>query len=110
MDQREREAEKRYRTKKDTKYKTKSLTLEKKVVHFLDNEVKKTEDKNMSKFIEENVKITKKIPVMPKRRKFGTFPIKKTFTFTEDFVKAIEVSGNATLFIEESLIKKFNIL
>lgn len=108
MDRRGREAKKRYRSNEDERYKTTSLTLEKKVIDFIEKKVNKTEDKNMSRFIEENVS-GHKIIEMPKRRKFKSFPIKKTFTFTEKFVEKIKKSGNISLFIEKILKKKFKI-
>lgn len=109
MDQREREASQRYRaTGKDIVYKTISLTLDEDLMKALKTEVSKTEDRNYSQFIENAVKGAKKIEV-PKRRKFGTFPVKKTFTFTEDFVKKIKTSGNMSLYIEEVLSKKFQL-
>lgn len=107
MDQRGRKAEKRYRTSVlDKKYKTISLTLDKKLVKKIEVEVNKTEDKNMSKFIEESLSVSK-IKKMPLRRKTNSFPVKKTFTFSEEFVKKIKKSGNMSLFVEEVLQKTF---
>lgn len=114
MDQRGREAEKRYRSSvNDVNYKTISLTLDKNLVKRIEKEVGKTEDKNMSKFIEEIVFVTcynsETTITVPIRRKSKTFPIKKTFTFTENFVKTIKESGNMSLFIEKVLKRKFDL-
>lgn len=110
MDQRGREAEKRYRSSvSDINYKTISLTLDKTLIKRIEKEVGKTEDKNMSKFIEELVFNSKTIKDVPARRKSKTFPIKKTFTFTEEFVKTIKESGNMSLFVEKVLKRKFDL-
>lgn len=108
MDKRGRDAEKRYRSGSTGGYKTVSLTLSKKIMNFLNKEVGKTEDKNMSQFIEESA-CDCSIEKMPKRRELNTFPIKKTFTFTKKFAKAIKKSGNMSLAVEHALINKFNI-
>lgn len=107
MDKRGREANHRKRSR-DIKYKRISLTLDKNLIDFLYKEINNFEDKNMSQFIEENLKDYSLIKT-PKRRKFGTFPIKKTFTFSVGFVKEIKKSGNMSLFVEEKLIEKFNL-
>lgn len=109
MDQRGRDAEKRYRSSfNDIIYKTISLTLNEKLVEKIKKEVEKTEDKNMSRFIEETVHGSKIIE-MPVRRESKSFPVKKTFTFSDTFVKEIKKSGNMSLFIENVLTKKFNL-
>ena len=108
MDKRGREAVKRHRSDEGVKYVTASLMLDRKIFKFLKKEVNKTEDKNMSKFLEDIV-APLKIRKMPKRRKFGNFPVKKTFTFTEKFKKKIKKSGNMSLFVEEMLIEIFNL-
>lgn len=89
------------------KFQNISLTLEKKLILLIEEKLKDYENKNMSLFIEENVKNCR-IKKMPKRRKFKTFPVKKNFTFSIDFVKKIKQSGNMSLFIEEKLIEIFN--
>lgn len=109
MDQRGRDAEKRYRASaNDIIYKTISLTLNEKLVKKLEQEVEITDDKNMSRFIEESVSGSKVVE-MPVRRESKSFPIKKTFTFSDTFVKEIKKSGNMSLFIENVLTKKFNL-
>lgn len=107
MDKRGREAEKRYRPTNE-EYKTISLTLDSKLINFIETEILETEDNNMSKFIEDNLENCS-FHEMPKRRKSGTFPIKKTFTFTKKFVEMIKKSGNMSLFVEERLIEKFDL-
>lgn len=107
MDKRGRDADKRYRSNKNS-YKTITLTLGKEIINFLSDEVEKTSDKNMSRFIEDNLDSCS-LEKMPKRRKFKTFPFKKTFTFTEKFVKIIKESGNMSLFVEKKLTEKFNL-
>lgn len=109
MDQRGRESEKRYRASSDKLvYKTISLTLDEDLVKMLKAKVDETDDKNTSRFIEETV-MGAKVSKMPVRRKFKSFPIKKTFTFTEKFVNEIKRSGNMSLFVEEVLTEKFNL-
>ena len=85
-------------------YKTISLTLHEKVIDFLET----VNSDNNSEFIEKNVS-KMDIEEMPKRRELKTFPIKKTFTFTKNFVKKIKKSGNMSLFIEKKLIEIFKI-
>jgi len=100
---------KKYRSSgKGIIYKTISLTLNENVMRFIIKETQKTEHKNMSRFIEEII-FGSVIEGMPKRRAFKSFPVKKTFTFTEEFVTIIRRSGNMSLFIESVLNKKFNI-
>lgn len=108
MDKRGREAEKRHRSNGNSKYDTVSLTLDPKIINFLEKEVEKTEDRNMSKLIEDIVSPLS-IRKMPKRRKFKSFPVKKTFTFTEKFKKKIKKSGNMSLFVEDMIMKNFNL-
>lgn len=100
--------EKQYRASNDANYVTTSLTLDKEIIDFLELEIAKTDEKNMSKFIEDNVFDANMCDV-PKRRVFKTFPRKKTFTFTEDFFNKIKLSGNMSLFIEIILIEKFDL-
>ena len=108
MDKRDREANKRYREAKKENYMTISLTIEKDVMRKIEKAVSKTSEKNWSQYIE--VAMTDaRVEEMPKRRKFGTYPDKKTFTFSEDFVKKIKKSGNMSLFIEDFFAKKFKI-
>jgi hypothetical protein len=107
MDKRGRKAEKRYRSRTESDYVTISLTIEKNLLDIIDEKVNSTDEKNMSKYIEETVSGCP-IEKMPKRRSFKTFPIKKTFTFTKDFVKKIKKSGNMSLYIESILLNKFN--
>lgn len=104
MDTRQRESEKRYRTR-DGEYKTISLTMDKDIVKKLEEAVSETDDKNMSQYIEENV-INEPVFPMPKRREFSNRIQKKTFTFTEEFVSLIKASGNMSLFVESVLSKK----
>ena len=104
----ERPSQKRYRSTENITYLTISLTLDKKIISFLDKEVQKTKSNNASKFIEENI-FEFPFSKMPTRRKFQTFPIKKTFTFTEKFVKRIKKTGNMSLAIEQALLVTFNI-
>lgn len=93
---------------KSIEYVTTSLTLDTNLVEFIEKEMALREEKNMSKFIEENVNTGDKFDI-EKKRKQKTFPVKKTFTFTKDFVEKIKPSGNMSLFIESSLIKTFEL-
>lgn len=95
---------KKYRSS-NKKYQTISLTMTEKTFHLLEKKVNKTKDKNMSKFIEETVFMAEIIDV-PKRRKKIIYPLKKTFTFSEEFVKKIKKSNNMSLYIEKILNKK----
>lgn len=115
MDQRKRNALKRYRerAKIGEMYSTTSLTIGKDTVEFLEKELAKKENRNMSKFVEEIVteelEKGKKITIENKNRKPGTFPIKKTFTFTSKFYSNIKKAGNSSLFVETILKNKFNL-
>jgi hypothetical protein len=108
VDKRKREATKRHRSDRSSKYVTVSLTLNPKILKTLEKKVNRTEDKNASKFIEEIVSPFR-VYKMPKRRKFKSFPTKRTYTFTENFKAKIMKSGNMSLFVEDILMKHFNL-
>ena len=81
MDQRGREANKRHRSKNsDINYKTVSLTMAEPVIKELEKAVNNTDDKNSSKYIEENV-TSENITKNEEKRKYEGNKIKKTFTF-----------------------------
>ena len=96
---------KQYRASGDNKYLTVSLKIDKDIIKKLEKAVSKEPDNNLSRYIEETVKGSP-VKEMPVRRLYKTFPIKKTFTFTEDFVKEIKPSGNMSLHIESILSAK----
>ena len=114
MDTRNRNANRRNRNQSDStkiKYETISLTLNTQLIDFL-NEKIKNEDNNMSRFIEIHVsktldKLKNKITI--ERRKYKTFPKKKTFTFSTGFVKQIKESGNMSVFVDTILTKEFKL-
>jgi len=87
------------------------LILDHDLVDFIEMEVKKEQDNNMSKFIEDNVSENlSEIKEIKSKRKYKEKKTKKkTFTFTEDFVKKIKTSNNMSLAVENILIKKFNL-
>ena len=95
---------KKYRSS-DKNYKTISLTIDEKVFIKLEKAVQKTKEKNMSMLIERLV-FNADMKIMPKRRKKIIYPVKKTFTFSEEFVSKIKKSNNMSLFIEKILNKK----
>ncbi len=116
MDTRGRDANKRYRNQSfnsKIKYATISLTLDARLINFINEKIKE-EDNNMSKFIEDHVsktmdKIKDKKDFSINRRKYKTFPQKKTFTFTIGFAKKIKESGNMSVFVETILSKEFKL-
>jgi len=110
MDQRGREANKRYRDKSDNhSYKTISLTFDEAVYSKLAKAVSEEEDKNMSKYIEENIDVDEIKKIDNKREYKKQTTIKKTFTFTDLFAKKLKESGNMSLAVETALKGKFNI-
>lgn len=115
MDSRNREARKRYRNSdKDILYKTISMTLDSKLIKALELKIEQEPDKNMSRFIEdcvsENLKKKNDKVVTPARRPYRTIPEKKTFTFTQNFVKKIDtLSPKRSFFIETILIDELDI-
>ena len=110
MDRRGRHAEKRYRNKTDDiTYKTISLVMSEPIYKKLEKAVNNETDKNMSRYIEDNVTI-KNFKTSYERRDYNKDSlIKKTFTFSEDFVKKIKETGNMSLAVETVLRKKFNL-
>jgi len=92
---------------------TRSLTLHHDLLAELERRTLMRDDRNMSALIEEEVtesiKKGYKIEAVPIRRKRGTFPAKKTFTFTHKFWNQIIKSGNASLYIEKLLSEKYSI-
>ncbi len=116
MDTRGRDANKRYRNQSSDskiKYTTVSLTLDARLIKFIDEQIQK-EDNNMSKFIEDHVtrsmdKFKDKKDFIITRRKYKTFPQKKTFTFTVIFSKKIKEYGNMSVFVETVLSKEFKL-
>ena len=112
MDNKGRTALKRYRENPCRKtYVTTSLTLDRNIVIFLEEKIKHEDDKNMSRFIEEHV--TKNMNLfsetIPLRRPYRSKPQKKTFTFTEEFVKAVKKRGRRSFFIESVLKREFGL-
>jgi hypothetical protein len=100
-------------------FKTVSVTIDKKVIDFIESRVNKLENANMSKFIEDDMtidlsrlgglSINFEIPV---RRKYKTLPIvKKTFTFSSEFDNLLKnfAERNKSFFIEQFFIQKYNL-
>lgn len=114
MDQRNREANKRYRTSGGVPcvFESKTIKLDKEVFQETKNRVEQEEDKNMSRFIEDTVDDVlrnEKLDV-PNRRPYRNYPIKKTFTFSHGFVdKVIKVNPNFSSVIETALAKHFDL-
>jgi metal-responsive CopG/Arc/MetJ family transcriptional regulator len=103
---------KHYRPDAESGYSTQTITMSKIVFSAVNEIVEKESDKNMSRFIEETVR--KHLPYknkkeIPKRRAYREYPVKKTFTFTHDFVSKIKEYGNTSIFIETVLKKALNI-
>lgn len=99
MDKRNRPAKKRYRAAEKKNRITISLTLDKTVLEYITWNAGQTHENNLSAFIEDYCQKFD-VSLMPKRREFKTFPIKKTFTFSKEFVKKIKKSKNMSLWID----------
>lgn len=115
-DSRKRPANKRFRARSDNghSYQTISLCLHQDIISFIENKIADEPDNNFSVFIEREITQyveKKKIIVTPieKKHAYGSGPIKKTFTFSPDFVFMLDKSGNRSLFVETMLRKKFNL-
>lgn len=111
MDKRNRKATKRYRPS-DAKYETVSLTLGAPLVQALEKAVEFEPDKNASRFIEESIsslmKKTKIIELkddISRSSFYGSFPQKKTFTFSKDFIGMMKASGNMSFFVRSALVQ-----
>lgn len=87
------------------KYKTVSLKFEKETIEKLQKAVELHDHKNLSTFIEESIENDDVYDASVERRKYGSNPIKKTFTFTEEFYNKIKQSGNMSNFVESSILK-----
>jgi len=100
---------KKYR-KEETIYRTISLTLDLRLISELALRIQKESDQNMSRFIENKVtRLLKSSIKIQKRRSYKSYPIKKTFTFTDEFVKKIKASGNMSMCVESILVKEFSL-
>jgi len=101
---------KRHRRSNIKNSQTVSFTLDKRLVEHLESVTDSEPDKNMSRFIEDTV-----FPLLPFRgeipgnRPYKSYPQKKTFTFTEDFVSLIKAHGNMSLLVETILVKKMRL-
>ena len=97
---------KNYReSKQGLNYKTVSLKFNKDTYQRLEKAVSHSSLKNMSHYIEETLSSEKPEDLTSERRKYGTIPVKKTFTFTEDFFNKIKQSGNMSLYVENAIQK-----
>jgi len=93
---------------RDTK--TISFTFDKRLVESLEKIIAEEHDKNMSRYIEDTV--SSLLPFkgeVPDNRPYKSYPRKKTFTFTEDFVSRIKTYGNMSLVVETILVKKLRL-
>ena len=112
MDKRNRPAFKRHRNNTGEEFQTISLKLDEKVLENLTAKVAETEDKNMSRFIEETMLSAMeafKIDI-PKRREYGSYPVKKTFTFSKNFITEVKKRNtNVSFFVDSMLAKAFNL-
>lgn len=96
------------KTKKRQKNTYASLTikLSQKCLKLAEKARTKQNTQNMSAFIEGYVRpyIGQHTPI---RRPFGKYKlIKKTFTFTEEFIAGIRDCGNMSVYIEQELMKR----
>jgi hypothetical protein len=96
----------------DTPTQTISLKLSEKILERLKKEISKKENKNMSLWIEcfvndyTNTHIFN--VVLPGKRKYkDEIFIKKTFTFSRDFVIKLKNSKNMSFYVESILTKFF---
>lgn len=111
MDKRNRPAFKRYRNNYNTKFSSISLKLSKTLISEIEKRVQKEPDKNISKFVEETIlSFPENIKTNSKDRcKYKTYPVVKTFSFSEKFLKKLKKQQNMSFFVEAILKKAFNI-
>ena len=101
---------KKHRRNYITNTKTVSFTLDNRLIESLEEKAKKETGSNVSKYIEEN--ISPLLPFsgdIPRNRPYKTYPKKKTFTFTEDFVINLKAHGNMSLLVETIFVKKLRL-
>ena len=111
MDKRQRPATMRKR-KSDSGMVTVSLKIGKKTLDELISITKDSRNHNMSQVIEETVTkiISKKRKIEYARKPHQSYPVKKTFTFTPEFVKLLKTnSNNMSAFADAVLIKAFQL-
>ena len=83
---------------------TVSMTLSNAFVESIAAIIKNDPEQNMSNYIEENISPhLPYTPRLPSRRKYGSYPIKKTFTFTKEFVDKLREYRNISILIESIL-------
>jgi len=112
MDKRNRPALKRYRNGNNkTKFIPVSLKLSRTLIKEIEKRVKKEPDKNMSKFIEDTIlSFTGNIEIKNGGRcKYRTYPIIKTFSFSEQFLKELKQQQNMSFYVEAALQKAFSV-
>jgi|WetSurMetagenome_2_1015567.scaffolds.fasta_scaffold06496_13 hypothetical protein len=106
------EEKKKYRdSNTQIKYTTISLTLDQRLISEIAIRVQSIPGHNTSAFIENRVTAILKNSKnkIKKKRTYKSYPIKKTFTFTQSFVERIKLSGNMSQLVESILAKDFNL-
>jgi hypothetical protein len=80
------------------------VRIDRRILKAAETGLKTIPENNMSEYIEA---IT--TPLLPPKgdriRKWKTYPIKKTFNFTEEYADCLRITGNLSLALEELLIK-----
>ena len=117
MDKRERPASKRYRNDTGAEFKTVSMNIGDTVIKKLEEEIENSENQNMSAFIEdlilENIEKVKLTADSPTRRPYGSYPGKKTYTFSSDMIEKLQKMyperSSISFLIESLLVKILNI-
>ena len=113
MDKRNRPAQSRKRHGIKGGVVTISLMLTEKTIDELAHKAANSDNKNMSEIIESTVRnyISKNKNIeIPARKPYFSFPVKKTFTFSPDFVKIIKNSkSNMSTYVDTVLQKAFSL-
>jgi len=111
MDTRNRQATKRFRNNQEITFKTVSVNISKKILDTLDKKIKSEENQNMSAYVENLIAANiDKITIKNDRRRAenGSFPAKKTYTFSLNFFEKIKsrYPDWSTGFLIETLLTK----
>lgn len=89
------------------RYRNVTITIAEDTLLVLNNAIAKGTDKNISSFIE-NAGL--KFDGVTGRRSYGKSPvIRKSFTFSTDFIAKLNRAGNRSVALETAIIKKFKI-
>lgn len=97
-----RPANKRYRVRAN--YIDTAVKIDKDVMAEVEIRMKDFTENNLSEYIE-NATTPFLPPAGTRKRKWKTYPVRKTLTFTEGYVKELKKTENVSLAVEELLIK-----